>query len=171
MKVLQIGMGNNPGGVEAFVMNYYRQLSLKGIRFDFVSMYGEIAFHQEILSLGGQVFLVPNVKKDYFGYVKAMKEILAEGRYDVVHVNMLSAANILPLWSGKKRRQAVGKAIAHSHNASAPGMLRRRLDQWNRPKISGSADVLAACGEKAGRWLFGDQAYEQGQVVLLSNAI
>ena len=59
MKVLQIGMGNNPGGVEAFVMNYYRQLSLKGIRFDFVSMYGEIAFHQEILSLGGQVFLVP----------------------------------------------------------------------------------------------------------------
>ena len=46
MKVLQIGMGNNPGGVEAFVMNYYRQLSLKGIRFDFVSMYGEIAFHQ-----------------------------------------------------------------------------------------------------------------------------
>ena len=79
MKVLQIGMGNNPGGVEAFVMNYYRQLSLKGIRFDFVSMYGEIAFHQEILSLGGQVFLVPNVKKDYFGYVKALKEILAEG--------------------------------------------------------------------------------------------
>lgn len=169
MKVLQIGMGNNPGGVEAFVMNYYRQLSLKGIRFDFVSMYGEIAFHQEILSLGGQVFLVPNVKKDYFGYVKAMKEILAEGRYDVVHVNMLSAANILPLRLAKEA--GVGKVIAHSHNASAPGMLRRILDQWNRPKISRYADVLAACGEKAGRWLFGDQAYEQGQVVLLSNAI
>ena len=87
MKVLQIGMGNNPGGVEAFVMNYYRQLSLKGIRFDFVSMYGEIAFHQEILSLGGQVFLVPNVKKDYFGYVKAMKEILAEGRYCLLYTS------------------------------------------------------------------------------------
>ncbi len=98
-----------------------------------------------------------------------MKEILAEGRYDVVHVNMLSAANILPLRLAKEA--GVGKVIAHSHNASVPGMLRRILDQWNRPKISRYADVLAACGEKAGRWLFGDQAYEQGQVVLLSNAI
>nr|WP_294528164.1 glycosyltransferase family 1 protein [uncultured Blautia sp.] len=169
MKVLQIGMGNNPGGVEAFVMNYYRQLSKRGIRFDFVSMYGEIAYHQEILSLGGRVFLVPNVKKDYFGYVKAMKKILSEGKYDVVHVNMLSAANILPLRLAKEA--GVGKVIAHSHNASAPGMLRRMMDQWNRSKISRYADVLAACGEKAGRWLFGDQAYEQGKVTLLSNAI
>lgn len=169
MKILQIGMGNNPGGVEAFVMNYYRQLSAKGIQFDFVSMYGEIAYHQEILSLGGRVFLVPNVKKNYFGYVKAMKKILAEGRYDVVHVNMLSAANILPLRLAKEA--GVGKVIAHSHNSSAPGMLRRLMDEWNRPKISRYANVLVACSEKAGRWLFGDQAYDRGQVILLSNAI
>ena len=69
-----------------------------------------------------------------------LKEILAEGRYDVVHVNMLSAANILPLRLAQEA--GVGKVIAHSHNASAPGMLRRILDQWNRPKISRYADVL-----------------------------
>ena len=169
MKILQVGLGNNPGGMEAFVMNYFRELARQGVSFDFVSMYGTIAYEKEILELGGRVFYVPKIKKDYFSYIKAFRMLLSREKYDVVHVNMLSAANIVPLRLAKQA--GVRKVIAHSHNASAPGMLRRILDQWNRPKISRYADVLAACGEKAGRWLFGDQAYEQGQVVLLSNAI
>ena len=27
MKILQVGLGNNPGGMEAFVMNYFRELA------------------------------------------------------------------------------------------------------------------------------------------------
>ena len=52
MKILQVGLGNNPGGMEAFVMNYFRELAKQGISFDFVSMYGTIAHEQEILKLG-----------------------------------------------------------------------------------------------------------------------
>ena len=33
MKILQVGLGNNPGGVEAFVMNYYRELSGQAVFF------------------------------------------------------------------------------------------------------------------------------------------
>lgn len=169
MKILQVGLGNNPGGVEAFVMNYYRELAGNGISFDFVSMYGKIAYEEEIKSLGGRVFYVPNVKKDYFGYVKGMKALLAREGYDVVHVNMLSAANILPLRLAHEA--GVKNVVAHSHNASAPGMLRKLLDRVNRPGISRYADSKLACGEKAGRWLFGDAAFEQGAVTLVSNAI
>ena len=39
MKILQIGMGNVAGGLEAFVMNYYRVLVHMDIQFDFVCMY------------------------------------------------------------------------------------------------------------------------------------
>lgn len=63
MKILQVGLGNNPGGVEAFVMNYYRELSKIGIQFDFLCMYDRIAYEEEIRSLGGNIFYVPNVKK------------------------------------------------------------------------------------------------------------
>ena len=72
MKILQVGLGNNPGGMEAFVMNYFRELARQGVSFDFVSMYGTIAYEKEILELGGRVFYVPNIKKDYFGYIKAL---------------------------------------------------------------------------------------------------
>ena len=30
MKILQVGLGNNPGGMEAFVMNYFRELVQTG---------------------------------------------------------------------------------------------------------------------------------------------
>ena len=52
MKILQVGLGNNPGGMEAFVMNYFRELARQGVSFDFVSMYGTIAYEKEILELG-----------------------------------------------------------------------------------------------------------------------
>ena len=169
MKILQVGLGNNPGGMEAFVMNYFRELARQGVSFDFVSMYGTIAYEKEILELGGRVFYVPNVKKDYFGYVKAFRELLDRERYDVVHVNMLSAANIVPLRLAKQA--GVRKVIAHSHNASAPGIVRKLMDGVNRPRLSLYADQKFACSEKAGRWLFGDKAYELGQVTLVANAI
>lgn len=169
MKILQVGLGNNPGGVEAFVMNYYRELSGQGISFDFVCMYEKIAYEEEIKSLGGRIFYVPNVKKDYFGYVKQLRRVLEQEKYDAVHVNMLSAANIVPLRLAKEA--GVKKVIAHSHNASAPGLVRKLMDKWNRPKISRYATVKLACGEAAGRWLFGDTAFENGEITLISNAI
>lgn len=169
MKILQVGLGNNPGGMEAFVMNYYRELSRQGISFDFLCMYEKIAYEEEIKSLGGRVFYVPNVKKDYIGYVKQVRQLLNREKYDVVHVNMLSAANIVPLRLAHEA--GVKKVFAHSHNASAPGLVRKVMDRWNRGKIATYATLKLACGEAAGRWLFGNASFEKGEVTLVSNAI
>ena len=81
MKILQVGLGNNPGGMEAFVMNYFRELARQGVSFDFVSMYGTIAYEKEILELGGRVFYVPNIKKDYFGYICRACEYAFSSQY------------------------------------------------------------------------------------------
>lgn len=169
MKILQIGMGNVAGGLEAFVMNYYRVLVNMDVQFDFVCMYDKIAYEDEIRRLGGRIYYIPNVKKNYSGYVKALKRILKETDYDAVHVNMLSAANIVPLRIAHEMK--VPKVIAHSHSSSCPGFIRKTMDRWNRPKIARYATDRAACGEMAGRWLFGNKAYESGQVVLVNNAI
>lgn len=45
------------------------------------------------------------------------------------------------------------------------------MDNWNRPKIAKYATDRIACGEMAGRWLFGDKAFQNGQVTLINNAI
>ncbi len=169
IRVLQIGMGNVAGGLEAFVMNYYRVLVHMDIQFDFVCMYDKIAYEDEIKRLGGRVYYVPNVKKHYRGYISGLKKILKKENYQAVHVNMLSAANIVPL---RVAHQAgIKKIIAHSHSSSCPGLIRKLMDNVNRPFIGRYATDMAACGELAGRWLFGEKAYDNGLVVVINNAI
>ena len=169
MKILQIGMGNVAGGLEAFVMNYYRVLVRMDVQFDFVCMYDKIAYEDEIYRLGGKVYYVPNVKRDYRGYAKSLKQILRKEKYDAVHVNMLSAANIVPLRIA--HTMGIKKVIAHSHSSSCPGVIRNLMDSWNRPRISRYATDKVACAEIAGRWMFGSKAFEQGEVTVIQNAI
>ena len=63
MKILQIGMGNIAGGLESFVMNYYRVLVHMDVQFDFVCMYDKIAYEDEIKKLGGKIYYIPNVDR------------------------------------------------------------------------------------------------------------
>ena len=162
-------MGNVAGGLEAFVMNYYRALVHMDIQFDFVCMYDKIAYEDEIKKSGGRIFYVPNVKKHYNGYIKALKKILKEENYQAVHVNMLSAANIVPLRVA--HQLGIKKVIAHSHSSSCPGIIRNLMDSFNRPFISRYATEMVACGELAGKWMFGVKAFEKGKVTVINNAI
>ena len=141
MKILQIGMGNVAGGLEAFVMNYYRVLVHMDIQFDFVCMYDKIAYEEEIRKLGGRIYYIPNVKKNYQGYIKELKKILKETKYDAVHVNMLSAANIVPLRVAHTMK--VPKIIAHSHSSSlhdALPIFLSRTDQKNHGQLEQTKD-------------------------------
>lgn len=169
MRILQIGMGNVAGGLEAFVMNYYRVLVHMDVQFDFVCMYDKIAYEEEIRRLGGQIYYLPNVKKDYIGYKKGLEKILRERNYEAVHVNMLSAANIVPLRIAHK--MGVKKVIAHSHSSSCPGWIRKMMDRWNRPKIDRYVTDKAACGTVAGKWLFGEAAFQKNEIEVINNAI
>ena len=146
MKILQIGMGNIAGGLESFVMNYYRVLVHMDVQFDFVCMYDKIAYEDEIKKLGGKIYYIPNVKKNYQGYVKQLKRILRETKYDVVHVNMLSAANIVPLRIAGKMN--IPKVIAHSHSSPVRDLSEK---QW----IGGTGRKLPDMPQRelpAGKW-------------------
>lgn len=169
MKVLQVGLSHNPGGVESFVMNYYRELLKYNVQFDFICMYDTLAYEEEIKKLGGTVFYISNVKRNPVRFRRELLEILKNGNYDAIHVNMLSAANIVPLIVGKKA--GVQKVIAHSHNSSTPGILRNILHRWNKPRISKYATDFFACSEVAGHWLFEEQIKQSEHFHVIHNAL
>ena len=131
MKILQIGMGNVAGGLEAFVMNYYRVLVHMDIQFDFVCMYDKIAYEEEIRKLGGRIYYIPNVKKNYQGYIKELKKILKETKYDAVHVNMLSAANIVPLRVAHTMKVQISNLSEEKKNLTKTVTLAAQLDATN----------------------------------------
>ena len=59
MKILQVGLGNNPGGMEAFVMNYFRELARQGVSFDLYLCMERLLMRKKSWSLVDGFFMFP----------------------------------------------------------------------------------------------------------------
>lgn len=163
-KILIVGMYDQLGGIESVVMNYYRLLYDK-FEFGFVCMYDKIAYQDEIINLGGKIHYVTNVKKNPFKTKKELISLILAEKYDVVHVNMLSAANIVPLIAAKEAN--VKKIIAHSHNNNMPkSFLKHFLHICNKRKLSKYANIFLSCSDEAGNWMFDNKKF-----IVLKNSI
>lgn len=167
MRVLQFGMSSNKGGVESFIYNYNLQMLRYGITFDYISMENRMAFCDEIIELGEKIEKVAYTNthplKSFVQLIKITKG------YDVVHVNMLCAANIIPLAAARINR--VKKIIAHSHNTNTEGLLRRVLHHLNKPLLRFLATDYLACGGDAAEWLFTKALNKKKKITIIHNAI
>lgn len=156
-------------GVESVIMNYYRHLDHSKVQFDFICDEDSTRIpYDEIKNLGGRVFLVPkyqNLPK----YLKALEKLFKENQYRIVHAN-LSTLSVFPLYVAKK--VGVPIRIAHSHSTSNPKEWKRNLiKNILRPFSKRYATDYFACSEVAGRYLFGNKAFDRGEVKIIHNAI
>ncbi len=157
------------GGVEAVVMNYYRHIDHAKIQFDFICDSDSTNIpYDEIEKLGGKVILV-SPYQHIISYLKELKVILKEGKYRIVHSH-INALSVFPLYAAKK--VGVPIRIAHSHSTTNKKEWKKNLlKQILRPFSKRYATDYICCSELAGRWLFGDKVYDNGEVYLLNNAI
>ena len=157
------------GGVEAVVMNYYRNIDRSKIQFDFICDNDSTNIpYEEIEKLGGKVILVPPYQK-LLSYIKELKKIFKENNYKIVHSH-INTLSVFPLYVAK--RAGVPIRIAHSHSTTNKKEWKKNLmKQVLRPFSKIYATDYMCCSELAGRWLFGNKVYDQGKVYLLNNAI
>lgn len=157
------------GGVEAVVMNYYRHIDRTKIQFDFLCDEDSTNIpYEEIEQLGGRVILIPPYQK-VFKYQKELIRIFKENNYKIVHSH-INTLSVFPLRAAKKA--GVKVRIAHSHSTTNKKEWKKNLlKQVLRPFSKVYATDYMCCSELAGRWLFGDKAYDSGKVYLLNNAI
>lgn len=157
------------GGVESVVMNYYRHIDKSKIQFDFICDEDSTNIpYEEIEKLGGKVILIPPYQK-VFKYHKELKKILKEGNYKIVHSH-INTLSVFSLFAAKCA--GVPVRIAHSHSTTNKKEKKKNLlKQILRPFSKVFATDYMCCSELAGRWLFGNKEYDNGNVYLLNNAI
>lgn len=115
--------------------------------------------------MGGVIHRLHDFHKNPILFRKELKDILKTYEYEIVHIHMLSAANLLPLQVAVECN--VKRIIAHSHNTLAEGIIRKVLHRIHYKKIKKYTNRLLACSEKAGEWMFGkEEAFE-----VMKNAI
>lgn len=157
------------GGVEAVVMNYYRNIDRSKIQFDFICDEDSTNIpYDEIKKLGGKVILIPQYQK-VFKYHKKLKQVLKEENYKIVHSH-INTLSVFSLFAAKCARVPV--RIAHSHSTTNKKEWKKNLmKQALRPFSKKYATDYFVCTEHAGRWLFGDRTFERGKVSIINNAI
>ncbi len=157
------------GGVEAVVMNYYRNIDRTKIQFDFICDSDSTNIpYEEIEKLGGKVILIPKYEKA-FSYHKELKKLLKNNDYKIIHSH-INTLSVFSLWAAKSAKVPV--RIAHSHSTTNKKEKKKNmLKQIFRPFSKTFATDYMCCSELSGRWLFGDKEYEKGNVYLLNNAI
>lgn len=157
------------GGVEAVIMNYYRNIDRSKVQFDFICDEDSTNIpYDEIKKLGGRVIICPPYQK-IFEYEKFLIDLFKKNNYKIVHSN-INALSVFPLRAAKKAEVPI--RIAHSHSTTNKKEWKKNLmKQALRPFSKKYATDYFACSELAGRWLFGDKTFEQGKVTIINNAI
>jgi len=169
IRIAQIMGKMNSGGVESFIMNYYRNINREKVQFDFiVDEDSLISQKEEIENLGGKIIVVPPYQH-IFQYLKELKKILKNNNYKIVHSH-LNSLNVFPLYSAWRAKVPV--RIAHSHSTT-------NIKEWKKNLIKNILKIFSkifatnyfACSEHAGRWLFGNKVFNEGKVDIIHNAI
>ena len=169
IRIAQIMGKMNSGGVESVVMNYYKNIDKEKVQFDFIVDEDSTYIpYEEIESMGGRVFLVPPYQKINL-YIKTLQNIFESEKYRIVHSH-LNSLSVFPLYAAKKADVAI--RIAHSHSTSNKKEWKKNIMKYIlRPFSKINATHYFCCSEHAGRWLFGNKAYDENKVVLINNAI
>lgn len=174
--VLVFGMTENPGGVESFLMNYYRRIDLSRFHFDFLcNSYDPVAFEDEIHAMGGRTVHFTSRRQNPIRFRKELESFFARHahEYQAIWVNVNSLANIDYLKMAKK--YGIPKRIIHSHNAqNMDSRLRGMLHEANRDAVGRYATDFWACSEYAAKWFYagkGGRGELRHPAVIIRNAI
>ncbi len=174
--VLVFGMTENPGGVESFLMNYYRRIDLNRFHFDFLcNSYDPVAFEDEIHAMGGRTVHFTARRQNPVRFRRELESFFAKhaGEYQAIWVNINSLANIDYLKMAKK--YGIPKRIIHSHNAqNMDTKLRGMLHEANRGTLGRYATDFWACSEYAAKWFYagrGGKGELRHPAVVIRNAI
>ena len=147
------------GGMESFIMNYYREINKDMFEFDFlVHNIGEKSYASEIESMGGKIIKMPPFGIKTLKKIKKLyQEILIRKKYDIVHCNMANAAFIYLKYA---KKYGVPVRILHSHQDRAADVFTHAIR--NIPLIKAGkkyANCNVACSVQAGDYLFGKKEY------------
>lgn len=162
IRILYVNGGlMNRGGIESFMMNYYRHFDRTKVQIDFIvhNAGGFGYYDEEIKQLGGKIYTLPQKSKHPLTYVHQLKKILKNGQYKVIHTHM----DAMGAWVLKAAKECnIPVRIAHSHNTQH--LTSNPIKLWflerARKSITKYATHCFACSDVAGKWLFGNTPFE-----------
>lgn len=165
-RVLQVVTIMNRGGAETMIMNYYRNMDRDKIQFDFLVHRKERGvYDDEIETLGGKIYRTDPIRPWNYGkYRKWLSDFFTEHReYIAIHAHIQENSGFV-LDAAKKS----GIPVRASHSHIAPNHIDYKyiFRLYANRFLTNSVTHRFACGEKAGKFLYKNDAFK-----VLPNAV
>lgn len=171
VRVLQVVTSMEKGGIENMLMNFYRKIDRTKVQFDFLIHDPKRAdFEDEIEEMGGRIYRTPERSLKNFGkYLNGLDEFFGQHQeYKIVHSHM-NTLSVFVLKSAKKN--GVPVRIAHSHIANDDSGLKGKIKVILKSQLERVCTDFFACGEEAGRYMFGNKLFESGKICVIRNGV
>lgn len=141
------------GGVEATVMAYLRNIDKSRIEVSLlVDEDSTLVPTEYINELGVKLEIVPPYQR-IFSYISVLVKLFKSKQYDIVHAH-INTLNVFPMLAAFCA--GVPVRIAHNHTTAGKGEIKKNILKYNlRPFSKLFPTVLVACGEYAGKWIYG----------------
>lgn len=161
------------GGIEHVVLQLFQHIDHRKFEIDFIiDFYQEVACKDEIYSNNGRIqpiFSTPG--KVTKGNQKILKvwyfyKLLKKEKYDIVHMHISYPSTLLYCFVAKLAGIKVRIVQSHSNDYGDAGFFYRKLGTIARKLFLPSATHLIAVSHEAGKWMFGNSAYD-----ILTNGI
>ena len=159
IRVLQIGMTKNIGGLETYLMQQFDHLDKTKVTYDFVNITSEdeIVFRDKILQIGSHIYGVrsrhSNPIRHYWQWLVLLHRIAKN--YKAIVLNSNSITYVFPIFIA--RFFGIPMRIMHSHNAGFEqkiGFAKKAIMKMNRFLLRWGATDYFACSQLAGKWMF-----------------
>lgn len=156
MRILLINtVPTERNGITNVIFNLHRAMDKGDICFDYVSINEpDAAYVRQIEEAGGRCYVLSRSMKGIIPYVAKLRKIIRSGGYDAVHAHGNSATLVLEMLAAKLG--GCGVRIAHGHNTAC---LSPALHRLLNPLFQSCCTHPLACGQDAGRWLYGKREF------------
>lgn len=137
-------------GITSVIMNYYRNINLDKIKYDFILGSGAMDWViNEIKDKGGDIYNIPIRNKNPLKYLFKLVRIIKKNKYKIIHVHGNSSTIYLEMLAAKLSNVPI--RIAHSHNSTCNHKFIHYLLKKPLNKIITNP---IACSKLAGNWLY-----------------
>ena len=166
-KILIIAGGLQVGGAEKVCANISRYSPKEEFTYHYLVFEGfDNAYGKEIERRGGTVITIPSPSSNIINYFHTLKSLIKSNNYDVVHSHTMFNSGINMLIA---KQCNVKTRITHSHTTKPENRINTIRGIYyavSRKLILRYSTHYVACGEEAGKWLFGENAFRNNGIIV-----
>lgn len=171
-RILVIGLSNDRGGIENYIINLYEHMDRNEIQFDFL-VKEEITndFKDRVEALGGHIYVCGTFKNNVFDVWGKLTRFYKEHKYKKIYVNFsysLALIYVLPAINN-----GLEVLYLHSHASDDIRRIKHTIGRFIFYSffLNKVDCIYMGCSKEACQWQFGCDRCNDNELHIINNAI